>query len=102
MSYENAFAALADPTRRRIVETLSAGPKSVSRIADSLPVSRPAVSQHLAVLADAGLVVARPEGTRRIYALRPAGAEPIRTWLDNIWGDALSAFARAAREESER
>jgi DNA-binding transcriptional ArsR family regulator len=94
MAYTNqAFAALADPTRRRVMERLAAGPKAVGEIADGLPVSRPAVSQHLKVLKDAGLVTDRAEGARRIYALDPAGLGPMRAWLDQFWQSALEAFA---------
>jgi DNA-binding transcriptional ArsR family regulator len=94
MAYTNeAFAALADPTRRRVMERLVAGPKAVGEIAEGLPVSRPAVSQHLKVLKDAGLVTDRAEGARRIYALDPAGLGPMRAWLDQFWQAALEAFA---------
>jgi DNA-binding transcriptional ArsR family regulator len=94
MTYTNrAFAALADPTRRRVMERLAAGPKPVGEIAEGLPVSRPAVSQHLKVLKDAGLVTDRADGARRIYALDPAGLGPMRAWLDQFWQSALEAFA---------
>jgi DNA-binding transcriptional ArsR family regulator len=96
--YDNAFAALADPTRRRVFETLKAGPKSVGAIAHGLPVSRPAVSQHLRVLKEAGLVADRAEGTRRLYAIDPHGLGAVRRWLDQFWDTALQAFA----EEVER
>ncbi|MDJ1007347.1 MAG: metalloregulator ArsR/SmtB family transcription factor [Paracoccaceae bacterium] len=94
------IAALADPTRRAIVERLGTAPASVSAIAAGFPVSRPAISQHLRVLGDAGLVTVRAEGTRRIYALAPDGAAPLRDWLDRLWDDALHAFAEKAREEA--
>jgi DNA-binding transcriptional ArsR family regulator len=94
MAYTNeAFAALADPTRRRVMERLAAGPRAVGEIAAGLPVSRPAVSQHLKVLKDAGLVTDRADGARRIYALDPAGLGPMRAWLDQFWQSALEAFA---------
>jgi DNA-binding transcriptional ArsR family regulator len=94
MAYTNqAFAALSDATRRRVMERLAAGPKAVGEIAEGLPVSRPAVSQHLKVLKDAGLVTDRAEGARRIYALDPAGLGPMRAWLDQFWQSALDAFA---------
>jgi DNA-binding transcriptional ArsR family regulator len=94
MAYTNeAFAALADPTRRRVMERLTAGPKPVGEIAAGLPVSRPAVSQHLKVLKDAGLVTDHADGARRIYALDPAGLGPMRAWLDQFWQLALDAFA---------
>ena len=101
MAYGNAaFASLADPTRREVLERLSAGPKAVGEIAEGLPVSRPAVSQHLKVLKDAGLVIDRAEGARRIYALDPAGLGPMRAWLDRFWDGALAAFqAEVERDE---
>src|SRR5580704_697682 len=98
MAYERAFTALADPTRRRVFEKLSSGPKSVGAIARGLPVSRPAVSQHLRVLKDAGLVADRAEGTRRVYSIDPHGLGALRKWLDQFWDAALQAFA----EEVER
>lgn len=97
MTYHDAIAALADPTRQRIVEALRTGGLPVGQIAARLPVSRPAVSQHLRVLGDAGLVTCRREGTRRIYALAPDGAVALRAWLDTLWGDALDAFDAEAR-----
>ena len=98
VAHENAFVALADPTRRRVFEKLSSGPKSVGEIAHGLPVSRPAVSQHLRVLKEAGLVADRAEGTRRVYAIDPHGLGALRQWLDQFWDAALQAFA----EEVER
>ena len=92
MAYQDAFLALADPTRRGVFERLRRGPKSVGRIAAGMPVSRPAVSQHLAVLKKAGLVGDRAEGTRRVYYIDPNGLVAIRIWLDQFWDDALSAF----------
>ena len=92
MAYGDALAALADPTRRRVFEQLRSGPKSVSRIARAMPVSRPAVSQHLRVLKEAGLVHEAPEGARRVYSLDPAGLGPLRRWLDQFWDEALEAF----------
>jgi DNA-binding transcriptional ArsR family regulator len=85
--------ALSDPTRLEIVSRLRHGPRSVGSIADGLPVSRPAVSIHLRVLADAGLVTRRRSGRRNFYALRPQGLAELRSWLDGLWGDALTAFA---------
>lgn len=97
-----AFAALADPTRRRVLERLAAGPCPVGEIARGLPVSRPAVSQHLAVLKAAGLVVDQAEGTRRVYRIDPAGLGAIRAWLDRFWTEALDAFAaEVARQERD-
>jgi DNA-binding transcriptional ArsR family regulator len=92
MAYEAALVALSDSTRRRVFEQLRHGPKSVGSIAAGMPVSRPAVSQHLSVLKKAGLVSDRAEGTRRVYYIDPHGLAAIRTWLDQFWDDALSAF----------
>jgi DNA-binding transcriptional ArsR family regulator len=97
-AHENAFVALADPTRRRVFEKLGSGPKSVGEIARGLPVSRPAVSQHLRVLKEAGLVADRAAGTRRVYTIDPQGLGVMRKWLDQFWDAALQAFA----EEVER
>lgn len=88
-----AFAALADPTRRRVLERLAAGPRAVGEIAQGLPVSRPAVSQHLKVLKEAGLVSDHPAGARRIYAIDPKGLGALRAWLDQFWDGALASFA---------
>lgn len=93
-----AFEALGDPTRRRVFERVARRPAPVGRIAAGLPVSRPAVSQHLRVLQDAGLVQVRQEGTRRIYALDPRGVRAMHAWLDRFWDDALAAFKTAAEE----
>ena len=93
MAYENsAFAALADPTRRAVFERLALGPASVGQVAEGLPVSRPAVSQHLKVLKAAGLVDDQAEGTRRVYRLDPRGLGALRDWLDSHWARALDAF----------
>jgi DNA-binding transcriptional ArsR family regulator len=95
-----ALAALGDPTRRRVFERLRDGPRPVGEIAQGLPVSRPAVSQHLAVLKAAGLVNDEAEGTRRVYRIDPHGLGAIRAWLDQFWDEALEAFkAEAEREE---
>jgi DNA-binding transcriptional ArsR family regulator len=96
MAYDNALAALADPTRRRVFEQLRAGPKAVGRIAQSMPVSRPAVSQHLKVLKDAGLVREQREGTKRIYEIDPKGLGALRRWLDQFWDEALDALQAEA------
>ena len=101
MAYGNALAVLADPTRRQVFERLRAGPRPVKLFAAGLPVSRPAVSQHLKVLKDAGLVEERSEGVRRIYSLRREGLVELREWLDSFWGDALEAFKLEA-ERSHR
>jgi DNA-binding transcriptional ArsR family regulator len=92
MAYQAALLALADPTRRRVFEELRRGPRSVGRIAARMPVSRPAVSQHLGVLKKAGLVADRAEGTRRVYHIDPKGLAAIRVWLDQFWDEALLAF----------
>jgi DNA-binding transcriptional ArsR family regulator len=103
MAYEAAFIALADPTRRRVFEQLRRGPKSVGTIAAHMPVSRPAVSQHLGVLKKAGLVVDRAEGTRRVYYIDPKGLAAIRIWLDQFWDEALSAFqSELEKKESDK
>jgi len=99
MAYEFVFAALSDPTRRQIFERVASGPMSVGDLAKGLPVSRPAVSQHLKVLSDAGLVTATPQGTRRVYAVRPEKLGELRAWLDDIWAQALTDFAAAAEKE---
>jgi DNA-binding transcriptional ArsR family regulator len=90
--------ALGDPTRRAIFERLAAGPLAVVDIARTLPVSRPAVSQHLKVLKEAGLVSDRAEGTRRVYQLDPDGLSALRAYFDRFWTDALDAFRRAAED----
>jgi DNA-binding transcriptional ArsR family regulator len=96
VTYGVALEALGDPTRRRIFEELRAGPVAVGALADRLPVSRPAVSQHLKVLKDAGLVQEQRAGTRRLYRADPRGLEELRAWLDGMWTDVLDAFAEAA------
>jgi DNA-binding transcriptional ArsR family regulator len=96
MTYATALAALADPTRRRVFERLKSGPQSVGAIARRMPVSRPAVSQHLKVLKEAGLVADRPEGTRRVYYIDPNGLGALRRWLDQFWDRALIAFQAEA------
>ena len=92
MTYVNALAALADPTRRRIFERLRSGPQAVGALARRMPVSRPAVSQHLKVLKEAGLVADRPEGTRRVYYIDPDGLGALRAWVDQFWDRALENF----------
>src|SRR3954447_14888454 len=97
-----AFSALADPTRREVFERLAHGPLAVGELAQGLPVSRPAVSQHLKILKEAGLVTDRPEGTRRVYQIDPRGLGQIRAWLDRFWDEALDAFkAEAERNDHE-
>ena len=95
-----AFAALADPTRREIFERIADAPSAVGELANELPVSRPAVSQHLKVLKDAGLVVDRAIGTRRVYEIDPNGLGELRAWLDKFWGEALQAFKAEAERDS--
>jgi DNA-binding transcriptional ArsR family regulator len=95
------FAALADPTRRQIFERLRSGEMAVGEIARELPVSRPAVSQHLKVLKEAGLVADRPAGTRRVYHIDPQGLGALRAWLDQFWELALAAYVREAERSPE-
>src|SRR5580704_16666816 len=97
----DSFAALGDPTRRAIFERVAARPSAVGDLARGPPVSRPAVSQHLKVLKEAGLVTETPEGTRRIYRLDPRGIAAMRDWLDAHWSTALAAFANFADEQFE-
>jgi DNA-binding transcriptional ArsR family regulator len=97
-----ALTALADPTRRAIVESLADGPLPVGELARRLPVTRPAVSQHLQVLKRAGLVSERAEGTRRLYRLDPRGLAEVRAWLDQFWDRALAAFKEAAEQPEDK
>ena len=101
MAYGNALAVLADPTRRKVFESLRAGPRPVNAIAAGLPVSRPAVSQHLRALKDAGLVNERSAGARRLYSIRREGLMELRDWLDGFWDDALEAFRAEAEKSTE-
>jgi DNA-binding transcriptional ArsR family regulator len=96
------FVALADPTRRKVFERLAAGPRAVGEIARGLPVSRPAVSQHLKVLKEAGLVADRAEGARRVYHIDPKGLGAMRAWLDRFWDVALEAFKAELEKDEER
>jgi DNA-binding transcriptional ArsR family regulator len=93
--------ALGDPTRRAIFERLAAGPRAVGEIANELPVSRPAVSQHLKVLKDAGLVVDTRDGTRRLYQLDPGGVGALRAYFDQFWMQALAAFKTAVENPTK-
>jgi DNA-binding transcriptional ArsR family regulator len=102
ISAERALDALGDPTRRLVFKRLREGNRSVREIADGLKVSRPAVSQHLSVLKDAGLAVVRIEGTRRLYAIDTRGLESLRGWLDGFWDKTLTAFKEAAEREAAR
>ena len=102
MAYRSPMDALGDPTRRTIFERLRAKPLSVGEIADGLPVSRPAVSQHLRVLKEAGLVAERRNGTRRLYRLDPDGVGELRDYFDDFWTDALAAFKAEAERERRK
>ena len=97
----DGFDAMGDPTRRAIVECLAERPRAVGELADVLPISRPAVSQHLKVLKDAGLVTDRAAGARRVYRLNPAGVAALRDQLDTFWNRALAGFQEAADESTE-
>jgi DNA-binding transcriptional ArsR family regulator len=99
-TYESVLDALGDRTRRQIVEQLRRGPSSVGELAAGLPVSRPAVSQHLTVLRRSGLVSYEERGTRNIYRLDPAGLGGLRAWLDDFWQAALVSYADAVRADS--
>ena len=99
MSYATVLDALGDPTRRAIVECLRDGPTPVGKIAEVLPVSRPAVSRHLRLLTEAGLVRVQPVGSRRLYALDPAGLEAIRGYFDAMWVRALADLKSVAERE---
>jgi DNA-binding transcriptional ArsR family regulator len=94
----DGWAALGDPTRRAIFERLAERPQAVGELASELPVSRPAVSQHLKVLKDAGLVVDRPAGTRRIYQLNPDGVGALRAQLDRFWTQALTTYKQLVEQ----
>jgi DNA-binding transcriptional ArsR family regulator len=99
---DRIFAALADPTRRAVFERVAHRPQSVGALAAQLPVSRPAVSQHLKVLKDAGLVVDEPHGASRVYRIDTQGLGPMRRWLDEQWDRSLANFKQVAeREEDE-
>jgi DNA-binding transcriptional ArsR family regulator len=98
-SAATALAALADPTRRQLFERLRSGPRAVGELARGVTVSRPAVSQHLAVLKAAGLVRDTATGTRRVYEIDPKGLGAIRAWLDDMWGGALESFGDELEKE---
>jgi DNA-binding transcriptional ArsR family regulator len=97
----DAWAALGDPTRRAIFERLADRPRAVGELANTLPVSRPAVSQHLKILKDAGLVIDRPAGNRRIYHADPEGVAALRSQLDRFWSQALTTFKEVAEQDDE-
>lgn len=102
MTYMNlSLMALADPTRRAVFESLGKSPQSVGEIAGGLPVSRPAVSQHLKILKEAGLVTDRPEGAKRIYFVNPNGLAELREWIDRMWGEALTAYAAEIEKQNQ-
>jgi DNA-binding transcriptional ArsR family regulator len=96
------FHALGDPNRRAIVELLRGGDLSVQELADQLPISRPAVSRHLRLLKQAGLVSDRPEGTRRLYRLHGEGVDEVRAYLEQVWGDAAARFKLVAENTSKK
>lgn len=97
-----AIAALADPTRRQIFERLRSGPRAVGELARGMPISRPAVSQHLAVLKTARLVRDTADGTRRVYEIDPEGLGVMRAWLDELWTDALGSFGASLEETPDK
>jgi DNA-binding transcriptional ArsR family regulator len=97
----DALTALGDPSRRAIFERLADRPRAVGELAGELPISRPAVSQHLKVLKDAGLVVDRPVGTRRIYQVDPDGLAALRGYLDHFWDQALAGFKTAVEQQTK-
>jgi DNA-binding transcriptional ArsR family regulator len=96
------FEALGDPNRRAILELLSSRPRSVQEIADELPISRPAVSRHLRLLKDAGLVDDQADGTRRYYRLDEAGVEAVRQYMERVWGEAAARFRLVAENRTRR
>jgi DNA-binding transcriptional ArsR family regulator len=103
MTYDKALVALADPTRRLVFDRLRAGPQPVSALAAGLPVSRPAVSQHLKILKEAGLVSDQPDGARRLYRIDRSGLAEMRAWLDRFWDGALEAFqAEVIRQQKDK
>lgn len=99
---DRVFAALADPTRRAVFERIAENPQSVGALAARLPVSRPAVSQHLKVLKEAGLVTDEARGAARIYRIDPEGLGPMRRWLDEQWDRSLANFKRIAEQEDDQ
>ena len=101
MTDMTALSALADPTRRRVFERVAEGPASVAEITRGLPISQPAVSQHLKVLREAGLVTGTAKGASTIYRIDPAGLGPLRAWIDRFWDAQLEAFRQAAEAEEK-
>ncbi len=102
MAYAVAMDALGDRTRREIMERLRPGPRPVGELAAELPISRPAVSQHLRVLKEAGLVTERRDGTRRIYGIEPKAIAELRAYFDSFWEQALAGFKQAAEQKGRR
>jgi DNA-binding transcriptional ArsR family regulator len=103
MAYEDVFAALGDPTRKAVFDRLRQGPQTVGALAGGLPVSRPAISQHLKVLKQAGLVADQADGTRRLYRIDGKGLEGLKTYLESVWKEAEMAHrAEIARQLEER
>ena len=102
MAYASVLQALGDPTRRAVLEELRQGPRAVGEIAARLPVSRPAVSQHLRVLKEAGLVTERQNGARHLYRVDPDGLAELRAYLEGFWEEALASFKAAAEKEERR
>jgi DNA-binding transcriptional ArsR family regulator len=100
-TYQHPLDALGDPTRRTIFELLRSGPRPVGELARELPVSRPAVSQHLRVLKEAGLVTDRPHGNRRVYSVQPAALEDLKRYIDSFWAGALESFKSVAEQERQ-
>ena len=101
-TFGDPFEALGDPTRREILRLLSTGDKAVNELAAALPISRPAVSRHLRLLKDAGMVAERAEGTRRIYRLEEEGVAAVQTYLEGVWGDAVARFRLLAENTRPR
>lgn len=101
MAYQLVLSALSDPTRQALLERLRKGPQSVGELAQRLPVSQPAVSQHLRVLREAGLVTLRKDGARRIYSLDPTGLDELRAYVESFWSTVLGAYAARAEERPE-
>jgi DNA-binding transcriptional ArsR family regulator len=98
----NPFDALADPHRRAILELLHGGPRSVREIAEGMPITRPAVSRHLRLLKEAGLVTSSAEGTRRLYELHDHGLDAVRAYIEEVWGDAATRFRSVAENSDQR
>lgn len=98
----NAFEALSDPNRRSLLELLRSGPRSVGELADEMPISRPAVSRHLRLLREAGLVREEPRGTRHVYRLHDEGLDVLQTYLLEVWGEAAARFRLVAENTSSR